>query len=1185
MKRDLKDKPQEYVFLGLGFLTGLAGWCLLLILHDSLPPTFFPLKWAFFVLLSLLVKGWGSRIVPRENHSLVDIVDLAGILLFGPLGGAWVAATSAILYQVARTILSRRSSEAARTASLVVLLASIPFDSGIKVGAALAAGQLYALAGGIFPPDLSPSLTLIGPAALLFLSWFILDHLGWIAAEAILGGVSRVREWFEAVIGPSLLMELLPLPLSLLVVATHETPLTFALVVGGLFGTSLAIQQLFAAAQEQRRMAREQVTLNEIAREIVQAELNVDGLIELIYEQVGRVVDTSFFHLGLLEGEDFTLKLRVVNGERQDRLTVTLAPGEGIIGWMIESKQPLLVHDFDREMDQLPARPRYISRHPPRSGVYVPLIASGKVIGSISIQNPRPNAFSMEHVRILSFIANQAAVAIEKARLYQSARERAIELEDAAQENVALYVQVREERDRLELVHDVTRDLTRRLDLDDLLNRLIQRTVDSLHAEDGTIVLAGTRREPPRAISTRGEPEADLETILEQGLAGWALRQRQQVLVDDASKDPRWLQSGHTVRSVISVPILHSDTDWGAITLTHSQEGFFTAADLALLATMAEQAAVALEAARLYEAQRRRAVQLQTIAQVMRSILSILELDRLLGEVVHLVKQRFGYTHVHIFTLEPEERQAFFRASTDPESPFWKSRGGKLSLDEGLIGWVATHGEPVMVGDVRQDPRWLPDEADVRSEVAVALRIAEETVGVLDVQDERTDAFDEEDLFILRTLADQIAMALETARLYETQQEEAWVLNALLQVAQNIALARDLDELLEVVVRLVPLLVGVEPCILFLRDREDGSFHAIHGYGVRREDLAELHFAPGEASAFDQTVEQANPVVLVGPEEHQTIPPLLWQTTGGGTTWLFPLLVGGEVSSILLLGLEQGRTDLSSRQNTILNGITNQAGIAIEEARLRRVAAERQRLEQELSVAREIQRSMLPQTSPEVPGWSIEASWQSARQVGGDFYDFIHLADDRLGIVIADVSDKGVPAALFMVLSRSLVRASAINYESPAEALMQANRLLLESNEADMFVTVFYGVIDLRSGEMRYASAGHNPPLLCRKDPAGAENLTARGMILGVMEQVQLEERIVQLDTGAILILYTDGVTEAINTEEEEFGEERLVQFICAHPDQDLKELRQGLLSAVEEFSQGRPPFDDLTLVLVRRET
>jgi len=1178
-------RGRREAFVALSILVCFAAWAILFRWRLNVPPVFFHRAWPLFVLLSLLMKGLGSRVVPRETHSLVGIVDLAAILLFGPVGGAWVAAAGAFLYQIERGLVEgvrarREGSELAGP----VLVGNLAFDSGLKGWMALVSGTLYQRVGGP-APLYRIDLSLAGPTLLLLVTWFLMDHLGWGIAEAILGGWKRVRDWLHAVIVPSLLIELAPLPLSVLVAFLYASgsPGAFLLMSAGLIATSLVIQRLVRITLQQQHNVRELMVLNEIGRAVAHAEMSVEALAELVYQQASHIVDTSFFHLGFFEGDLFTLAIRVRDGVRQPPLTVTVPRGKGIVGWMRESKQPLLVRDFVREMDRLPARPLYLDPDPPRSGVFVPLLASGEAIGSISIQSRRPAAFDEQHLRILSFIADQAALAIEKARLYQAARERAAELERIAAENARLYAAVREERDRLRLLQDVTRDLTRRLDLDDLLQRLLQRALESLKAADGVILLLGTRRETPRAISTQEGPQTDLGLILERGLAGWVIHNRQAALLPDVRKDPRWLPGAQAVGSAVAVPILHGDTPWGAITLTHPQPGFFAQADLTLLLALADQAAVALEAARQYEAQRRRAVQLQTIAEVMRSILSILDLDALLNQVVRLVRSRFGYSHAHIFTVDAEREEVIFRASTDPENPFWEARQGRLSLEEGLVGWVARHGEATIVGDVCQDPRWLPDQKDVRSEVAVPLKVGNDVVGVLDVQSDEVDAFDDEDLFILRTLADQIAVALENARLYRAEQEEAWVLNALLQVAQNIARARDLSETLETVVRLVPLLIGAEPCVLLLRERESGVFRVAHGYGAGWKALEGQVLDSRVIPALARVVQGATPLALVAEPDVEGMPVAVSGLLPGGSGWLYPLVAGGEVCSVLLLGLGAGGTPLSGKQQTILSGLAHQAGIAIQEARLRQEAEVRQRLEQELAVAREIQRRLLPECCPQIPGWSIGAAWEAARAVGGDFYDFVPLPDGRLGIVVADVSDKGVPAALFMVLSRSLVRASAVNHASPAEALGHVNRLLLEDSQAEMFVSVFYGVLDPQAGEMRYASAGHNPALLVRADGETAL-LQAPGVILGVIPDARLEERVVELRPGDTLVLYTDGVTETINRHEEEFGLERLTRIVTDRRADALPDVQAAVLEALKEFGEGQPPFDDLTLVLIRRE-
>jgi sigma-B regulation protein RsbU (phosphoserine phosphatase) len=201
--------------------------------------------------------------------------------------------------------------------------------------------------------------------------------------------------------------------------------------------------------------------------------------------------------------------------------------------------------------------------------------------------------------------------------------------------------------------------------------------------------------------------------------------------------------------------------------------------------------------------------------------------------------------------------------------------------------------------------------------------------------------------------------------------------------------------------------------------------------------------------------------------------------------------------------------------------------------------------------------------------------------VGGDFYDVIELPDDRLGIFIADVADKGMPAALFMALTRTLVHAAARETSSPAEALRRVNELLLPDTKQGMFVTAVYAVLDLNTGEMTYANAGHNPPLWVRRD--SLEKLTRTGIALGASENANMSERTIQLTEGESLLLYTDGLTEAFNLEGDMFGEERLLRALGWQESASADDMIKAVESALDDFAGNAPPSDDLTMLAVRR--
>ena len=264
----------------------------------------------------------------------------------------------------------------------------------------------------------------------------------------------------------------------------------------------------------------------------------------------------------------------------------------------------------------------------------------------------------------------------------------------------------------------------------------------------------------------------------------------------------------------------------------------------------------------------------------------------------------------------------------------------------------------------------------------------------------------------------------------------------------------------------------------------------------------------------------------------------------------------------------------------LLSAIAASAAIAIENARLYQVAVDKGRMERELQVAREVQASLLPRQTPQVKGWEFAAFWQPAREVAGDFYDFI--PGERLGVVIADVSDKGMPAALFMALSRSIVRASVIQLPQPAEGITQANRLICADAMNGMFVTLFYAQLDPATGELVYVNAGHNPPLLLRAESGELVELTRTGMVLGLFDSVRYEQRSVPMGSGDLLLLYTDGVTDALDAQGREFGFERLQQMVLDHCHATAAELTAALDRALTEFA-GAAHYDDITVVAARR--
>ena len=303
----------------------------------------------------------------------------------------------------------------------------------------------------------------------------------------------------------------------------------------------------------------------------------------------------------------------------------------------------------------------------------------------------------------------------------------------------------------------------------------------------------------------------------------------------------------------------------------------------------------------------------------------------------------------------------------------------------------------------------------------------------------------------------------------------------------------------------------------------------------------------------------------------------------------------------LFMGTERVREgDFTHRINIYTNdqlgelaGSFNQMTGSIEGLLL--TAAEKKRMEEELRIARQIQMSLLPRGAIDVPGLGITALCVPAREVGGDYYDFFHLADDRLGVLIADVAGKGTSAALYMAELKGLVLALSQSHVSPRSLLLEVNRIISENLDSRSFITMTYAVIDMRVGTMTYCRAGHTP-LVYKGGPRstgmpGAQVLTPSGMVVGLRfpgaaEKFDelLEEHRIDLSVGDVIVLYTDGITEAMNPSSDLFGEARLSAIVEEHGHLDSAELRERILREIESFVSGADQHDDMTMILVKVE-
>lgn len=920
---------------------------------------------------------------------------------------------------------------------------------------------------------------------------------------------------------------------------------------------------------------------------------------------------------------------------------------------------------------------------------------------------------------------------------------------------------------QLGLVRSVTAQIANVSDLDELAHkvvRLIQTTfrfyyVALFTLEPGASSLT-FRSSAGGATRKRGRPTAPvLQVSLGQGLIGAAAASGEEILVNETRREPRFraVDSLPETCSEVSLPLKVEERILGVLDVQSDQPNAFHPYDLLVLRALADSIAVAVEGVRLYGALRRRAEQLELVAEVSRQVASILDLRQLMAEVSQVVQQRFAFPYVHLFTVHPNRRQIHYEAGSGADAQAME--GYILSLDDpdGLIPWVARNGQRVLANDVRLEPRYRPSPfrpPNILSELTLPLVFDNQVYGILDVQSNQLNAFGEDDVLLFETLAASIAsavrnadlyrseqwrrqvgdslrevavllsantsleqsldtiltelernlpcdiaaiwllgeddlycaaargvspaalerarllsgearaalarallarlplirkpeepmgpsgiaggfsdvyssiaaplrigdqavgvltlahhtagrygheahamtttfagyaaVAIENGRLYDSAQEQAYASAALLQVAQAVVSLSDLEEILGTIVRILPILVGVERAAIFIWQAETASFSLARGYNLSENLRAS--FTPPQFPLLQAALERGAPVLCaqahLGPENW---PSLLPGQGGEEETLLsgeerllmaFPLMMKGEALGVLLAEESLGGRRFRRRRLEILTGVAQQAALAMQNDLFQRETMARERLETEVQLARQIQTAFIPESLPQAPGWQIAACWRTARQVGGDFYDIFDLPRGRIGIFIADVADKGVPAALFMALTRTLVRAAVLETDSPAQALRRVNALLYPDCQQGMFVTAVYGVLERESGRFIYANAGHNPPFFLDRQ-GSLTRLTRTGMALGVVEDLEMEERSLLLQPGERLLLYTDGVTEAFAPDGQMFGEQRLLNVL--QPAAGAEDMLEAVNQALADFCGDLQPSDDVTMLALAR--
>ncbi|MCL4562800.1 MAG: GAF domain-containing protein [Chloroflexi bacterium] len=954
-----------------------------------------------------------------------------------------------------------------------------------------------------------------------------------------------------------------------------------------------------------KRRTDQIAAVSEVSRAITSI-LDLDQLLDEIVTLLHKRFGYPFVHIFTVHPGRRKVIYQAGSGKRsqafrEQGLTYDLDAPQGVIPWVARTGKTVVANDIEKEPLYLPSPLLPLET---RSELAVPLLFGDDVLGVMDVQSDQYNAFDDDARSLFEALADTIAVAVRNAFLYYSESWR---------------------RQVADSLRDIAGLLSSGVTLDQMLEAILTELDRNLPCDVAAIWLIDEGTSP----SVSGEPSLYLAAIhgrdsqrindirsMIPGKDYWLSKTfySDQPIIRPGEDQPGPLGralSYPPAYSSIGAPLRVGDRRLGVMALAHPTSGRYGSEAQKMTAAFASYAAVAIDNAKLYDTAQDQAWVATVMLQVSEATQSLSSVNELLNTIARLTPMLVGVKGCAFFLWDPGSERYQLAAAHGIDAEYQADLrlhpikpGEALAFDEVRFG-----KQPVFIQDCQQELRLAGSVSCVQDNyvfVLLPLLTHNEVLGAFLIEHlkeqptpEGANTIVDERLAVLQGIAQQAAVGVENIHLLEAKQEEAYVTAVLLQVAQTVVSSNELEDILASILQTLPILIGIDCSVIYLWDERRQVFHLGEIYpGTWEIDalFSSRAYSTGEYPLLDgvkdsddlvvcQTEEALSPdrwLSLIPQASSQSdTNPLLEKS--GSLVMGFPLSVKGDVYGVLLTQESGVAPAFRERRVEIIHGVTQQISLAIQNDRFNKEVVEHERLEREFQLAREIQQAFLPGKLPSIGGWEMDVRWRPARQVGGDFYDVFHLPGRKLGLVIADVSDKGMPAALYMTVTRTLIRAAAQEISSPAKVLKRVNDLLLMDSQYAMFVTAIYAIVSLKDGSVLYANAGHNIPLLVKSGTNQSEHLAKGGTALAVFKEINLEDHRVVLSPGDSLVLYTDGITEAFSPEGEIFGEERLLEAIQSRPAQTAQELAGILDRSNTEFSGDAPPSDDITLLVLHR--
>jgi GAF domain-containing protein len=924
--------------------------------------------------------------------------------------------------------------------------------------------------------------------------------------------------------------------------------------------------------------------------------LDLDQLLKEVVKVIHDRFNVPFVNLYTVHPGRKKIIFQAGGGKRTIRLKANafafdLNASKGIIPQVARSGETILANDVSQHPLYKPSR---MAPNETKAELTIPLKFGDEVLGILDLQSDQVNAFTEDDLSLFEGLASGIAISIRNANIFRTERWRqqvADSFKDVASllsENIALD----------ELLERILNELEKNLPCDASAIWLVKPGEEDSE-EENTLRLAAVHGTTRSSIVNKVDESNAVRTFLE-----FAIAKNEPVI--RAPSDPYGpLGAACNFKpnySSIAVPLRSANEVIGVLTLAHKSEGKYGSEASLIASTFASYAAIAIENTRLYTTAQEDAWSSTVLLQVAEAMQSITSDEELLAAIVRLTPLLVGINQCAVYLFDPnthafEMRQWYGFSPADTE---------KSLRDEDSVGLLRIRATmaPVLIEDALLELgiNSFSVEKPDGTLVLLPLHSHDELMGLFLVGHNASgefgisNKFTDQTLAILSGIAQQTSVTLENIRLVENRQEEAYITEVLLQVAQAVVSQSDLTDILDTIIHLLAILVGLDAGLIYLWNKEAGCFVLTSASSQTEPEIDQKIgsvIQPGEIPLLDEVLAAddlvactlANEGTKIGQWSDEDCQKSNQLDDPEARNWVLgiPLSIKGVFYGVLVAQESAVLPAFHRKRVELIKGVAQQTALAIQNERLTEEMVGRERMEREFQLAREIQKTFLPETTPDLPGWEIDLLWQTAREVGGDFYDLFEAKDHRLAIVIADVSDKGMPAALYMTVTRTLIRSAAQGLRSPASILERVNSLLEMESRNGMFVTAFMAMLDPKTGELTYANAGHNLPIWRRNGENTCQRLEMDGIALGVVGDAVYTDKKITLAADDYLLLYTDGVTEAMSDTEQLFTEQRLFDLVNQAGYSTSKELLAKIEAAITEFRNGEAPSDDLTMISVHR--